>query len=114
MSQATPANSESKPATMNRSGSVIDGAAAANGVAIFFAARDAGLAVADASKVASIRLLLGFTDESALFEFGDQPPRPPLRARENRRAVRQRGVRFENFHERLRRFETAQLEFDGG
>src|ERR1041385_4972123 len=112
MSHATPANNESRPATTNRNGSVTDGAAAVSGAADFFAAGAGGLAMADAGKGASIRLLLGFADESALFQFGIQQGRSPACARKNRRAFRQRGDRFEDLHQRLRRLETARIQFD--
>ncbi len=101
-------NKASRPVTPKRNGNALAGRppVAGRGRVV------AGLTAADKGKVAPIDLFLGFTGESVLFELRVKQGRAPARARAKRRAFRQRGDGFENFHQRLRRFETADIQFN--
>src|ERR1043166_7906255 len=119
-SQPTLTSSATMPVRMNRSGSVIEGAvAASNRAPLAFPDGARGTAgrlrgfrstAADMGKVASIALLLGFPHETTRFQHRIKVNRPPVRARAQRRARRQRSERLEDLHHRLRWFEAARIE----
>lgn len=69
---------------------------------------------ADIGNAASISLLLGFADESTFFQLGIQQGRTPACMDAQRRVTWQICDRFESFHERLRWFKVAEIEFDHG
>jgi hypothetical protein len=68
-----------------------------------------GSAMPDMGNVASITLLLGFTREAPRFEHWVKMNGTTIRARTQGCALGQHRERFENFHHRLRRFETPRV-----
>src|SRR5262249_41454450 len=105
-------NSESKPVTTNRKGSDTEGAVRPKAAGELFIGDDSKSATTDAGQVASVRLHLGFGDEPALFELRVKQRRTPAGAGTNHSAFGQRGNGFQNFHQRLRRFEAARVQFN--
>ena len=72
----------------------------------------ADLTPADMGKEAAIGLLRGFANKAALFEVGIQVHGAAIRAGTNTGSGGQVGERLQNFHHRLRRFQSAGIHFE--
>src|SRR5579859_3925284 len=71
-----------------------------------------GLSPADMGKEAAIGLFLGFALETTRFELGVEMHRTAIGAGAEFKACRQDRQCFQNFHQRLRRFQAARVHLD--
>jgi N-acetylglucosamine kinase-like BadF-type ATPase len=97
---------------MNASGSFTDATVAAVLRGAVDGRAGARLRAADMGNEASIALLLGVAAKTARFEDRVQVNGTPVGARTQGGILRQCSQRLEDFHHRLRRFQSARIHFE--